>query len=295
MVYQKVFLLIVLIFHMGLRAATVIDYENKRLKQLIFWQPELIKETGKNSLVAVIDSGVDIQKKELKELHGSGWDFIKNAPASLDDDGHGTAVSGIIKLIAPDARILPLRVTNDGAGTKEAVLRAIVYAIKLGANIINMSLSADEETLRKAQEIIGAEKFNKTIFVLAAGNTNTVYSELQYKWSNVIVVAATALDEPMRLTSYSEYGAAVDIAAPAGEANDGITTLDAFSGEPRLFNGTSAASPVVAGVLALLYEKIPGADPANLKAILLSHSHPIHDPSKAAMPMLNIGWLNECR
>lgn len=294
--YQKVFLLIALIFNMGSRSATISDFDNNRLKQLIFWQPERIRETGKNNLVAVIDSGVNIEKKELKELHGSGWDFINKVPATLDDDGHGTAVSGIIKLIAPDARILPLRVTNEGAGTKEAVLEAIIYAIKLDANIINMSLSINEETIKEAQKIVDAEKFNKTIFVLAAGNNCRVYSELQCKWNNVIVVAATALDGPTRLTSYSEYGAAVDIAAPAGEAMDGITTLDAFSDEPRLFNGTSAASPVVAGALALLHEQIPGADPAALKAMLLSCSYPILDPNSAVIPMLNIGWLlNGCR
>jgi subtilisin family serine protease len=293
--YQKVLLLIVLVFHMGSRAAAVSDFDNNRLKQLIFWQPERIRETGKNSLVAVIDSGVNIQKKELKALHGSGWDFINNVPVTLDDDGHGTAVSGIIKLLAPDTHILPLRVTNNGAGTKETVLEAIIYAIKLDANIINISLSVDEKTLKKAREIVGHEKFNKTIFILAAGNTHGVYSELQSQWTNVIVVAATALDEPMKLTSYSEYGAAVDIAAPAGEAHDGITTLDAFSDEPRLFNGTSAASPVVAGALALLHEKIPGADAAALKSMLLSRSYLIHAPDNAAIRMLNIEWLmNGC-
>lgn len=185
---------------------------------------------------------------------------------------------------------MPLLVTHDGAATKRHVIDAIVYAITHGAKIINLSLSISKDIFASVINVLGIEQFSSTLFVVAAGNNGEKLT-LNYHLNNVIVVGATTLNPPLGLASYSEFGENVDIAAPAGDINDGITTLDAHSQSARLFNGTSSATAVVSAALALALEKYSLMSPKILKEFLLAKSTHINGLDVASGRLVNFDAL----
>jgi subtilisin family serine protease len=122
---------------------------------------------------------------------------------------------------------------------------------------------------------VGELKFYQTFIVIAAGNFNERREALLSAWPNILVVGATGLNAATSLCSYSGYGSGVDIAVPAGEIDDGLATVDSLSDAHRLFNGTSAAVPVVSAQAALLKEKYRGASANFIKEKILNNSQKI--------------------
>lgn len=251
------------------RNSALKDPDNQRLKYLINYPTNTI-QTDKKVTVAVIDSGVSLPEQLQKNVL-PGWDTLKNVAATTDRDGHGTAVAGVILNLASDAQILPMRTFANDVGSNKAITEAFIRTINQGADIVNCSCSYDEDFLRKIRDLVGKEKFQQTLIVLAAGNDGEYLPELKEVWNNIIVVGATNLTTNLSFAVYSRKGPGVDILAPAGGIDDGITTYS-HTGGLRLFNGTSAAAPVVAGAAALLKKKNPALSAAELKSSLLSSS-----------------------
>lgn len=243
-----------------------VDPNNERLKNIICYNQNTISETGAGVLVAIIDSGIKFPKNSVFEKNLiNGKNFVNENDPLLDYDGHGSAVAAILLQLAPRVSILPLAVAQNGSSQREAMLKALSYAIHAGANIVNLSMSVDDKML---EDLANEQGFYDTLFIVAAGNSAEEYKEITKNWPNVIVVGATNLHNN-DLCSYSCFGAAVDICAPAGENGDGIVTLDTFSEQKRLFNGSSAAVPVVSGLASLLKEKDPNISAAELKSLIL--------------------------
>lgn len=288
-----IFILTLVIFTSSLKAfakETVTDPANLRLKNLISLNHKDFSVSGKGVLVAVIDSGVSFTVPGLRKNLIQGWNFITDDKTMVDYDGHGTPVAGIVTIVAPSVTILPLVVIKEG-GLREDVVNATIYAIEHKASVINLSVTFDEEMLRDVRDAVGIKKFKESLLVLASGNSGERYPTLQETWSNVIVVGTIGLDLPVHSTNYSVYGPDVDIAAPSGDAGDGIATYDAFSTSLRLFNGTSGAAPVVAGAAALLKEKYPHAKGADLKKMILGKTCYSQDINVSEGRLLNIGFL----
>jgi subtilisin family serine protease len=242
------------------------------------------RENTKPIIVAVVDSGVDIDHPDLKDMflrdaNGRiiGANFVGAGSQMPPDDnwndnaGHGTHVAGLIGGMANNGqgivgvgscaniKIMPIRVLNDeGTGTSIEIERGVKWAADKGAHIINLSLGYTAVTFQenpKHYRSLYADLAKKDVVVFAAaGNDGYVNGSegdeggrrFHYpsSYENVISVAAT--DNRGSLTSFSNRGELVDIAAP------GLSVLSTTNdGRYGRMSGTSMATPVVAGAYAL--------------------------------------------
>jgi subtilisin family serine protease len=169
--------------------------------------------------------------------------------------GHGTEVMGVIHMVAPTARLMPLKAFSaNGTGTLSNILRAIYYGVQNQTNVINMSfeLGSSSAELAKAVDYATA---NGVICAASAGNDGleeVVYPAGLQK--NVMGVASTNYFE--QRSSFSNYGDQVVWVAAPGEE---IVTTYPF-GAYSVTSGTSFTSPMVAGTAALLFNLRPGID-----------------------------------
>jgi subtilisin family serine protease len=258
--------------------------------------------------VAVVDTGIDATHPDLapnlwtnpgesgggREANGldddgngriddvHGWDFVDHDAQPQDGNGHGTHVSGTIAARGNDASgvaglnwssaIMSLRVLgDDGSGYVSDAITAYAYAARNGARVVNASLGGPSFSRAERDAIAAAPS---TLFVVAAGNDgadndSTPEYPCDYDLANVVCVAASDHDDT--LASFSNYGPAnVDLAAP------GVDIASTWPGARyALLDGTSMATPHVAGAAALLLAHDGTLGVAGLRAALLSSVHPV--------------------
>jgi subtilisin family serine protease len=211
-----------------------------------------------------------------------GWNFIAGSNSPLDDNGHGTNVSGIIGAVGNNAtgvagvdwttQIMALKVLDStGAGTDVAAAEAIHYAVDHGARVINASwgLTGPDPVIAAAIQYADS---NGVIIVTAAGNngssdTTTMYSPASYsaQYPNVISVAATS--NTGALASWSNYGVgSVQLAAP------GVNILSTLFGSYGYMSGTSMAAPFVTGTVALVEAAHPSWSMSQVVDAILDHT-----------------------
>ncbi|MGE0787731.1 MAG: S8 family serine peptidase [Sandaracinaceae bacterium] len=238
---------------------------------------------GHGVVVAVIDTGVAYRDDggfhRAPDLGGTvlvdGYDFVDNDAFPDDEHGHGTHVAGTIAQttnngvgvagVAPEAAIMPLKVLDrNGSGGWGGIAAAIRYAADHGANVINMSLGGGMSS-RTVQRAIDYAHGKGVLIVAAAGNSSRGRVEYPARHDHVVAVGAVRFDRT--LSFYSNYGTGLDLVAPGGDLRvdqnddgmpDGVLQNTMVNGNPSRFDylawqGTSMASPHVAGVGALLY------------------------------------------
>ncbi len=170
-----------------------------------------------------------------------------------DDFGHGTMVAGVVHLVAPAAQIMPLKAFGpNGQGNTSDSLRSILYAVRNGAKVINMSFSraTPSNELRRALDYATA---HGVIAVASAGNDGQDTLVYPAAYDNVMGVASTADDDTR--SSFSNYGSGLVWVAAPGE---GVITTYPWGSFAAAW-GTSFSTPFVAGAAALLAGMQPAA------------------------------------
>lgn len=247
--------------------------------------------TGKNRLIAVIDTGIDRTHPELANSYAGGFDFANNDIDPMDDNGHGTHVAGIItansgtaKGVAPDAKILALKVLKaDGSGSFSDVISAIYYAVdgpdgvygtsddpKVDA--ISMSIGStppftytgancDSDYPELADSIKYAVS-KGVVVVAAAGNSGTNGVSMPGCMSGALTVGA--VDSKDVRASFSGVGNSLDIMAP------GVGIYSTVPGGYGYMSGTSMSTPYISGVVALMKDANPTLSVKSLQNALFS-------------------------
>ena len=215
--------------------------------------------------VAVIDTGVNCGHIDLGVPCGganAGYDFVNDDADPSDDHGHGTHVAGTIGGrrngfgvvgVAPNVWIVPIKVLSaSGSGYYSDIIAGIDYATLNGVKVTNNSYggSLGSATMEAALRVAAA---NGVVTVAAAGNSGTqsgTGDNVGYpaKYTSTIAVAAT--DSIDARASFSSTGPRVEVAAPGVSIRSTV-----MSGGYAAWNGTSMATPHVAGLAALLYAK----------------------------------------
>jgi subtilisin len=258
------------------------------------WQ----QSTGNGALVAVLDTGVALQRPELGghiwtntgEIPGNGIDddgdgivddvhgadFVHGDGSPADDNGHGTHVAGIIAAhgllrgLAPGAMLMPVKVLGaDRSGNAHWLAEGIRYAVAHGARILNVSVNGDgtsdelESAVRDAQDA-GA------VIVASAGNDGRdlgARPSYPVSYSEPAVIGVGASDLGGHRASFSNYGRGVDVVAPGAD----IISLG-FPGL-ALRSGTSMAAAYVSATLALESAAAPSLPEGILRDVLIGAEH----------------------
>jgi subtilisin family serine protease len=246
---------------------------------------------GEGVVVAVIDSGVSTAGLDTPINMVAGYDFIDDDDDATDEHGHGTHVAGTIAQstndglgtagIAPEAMIMPVRVLGaDGSGSSQGVAAGITWAVDNGADVINLSLGARVGS-QVEQEAVRYALDHGVVVIAATGNDGEAQS-LNYPaaYNGVIAVGATGFDSVV--APYSNGGRGIDFAAPGGDMGEDLdgdgypdgVLQETFQGNGvwnwYFFQGTSMASPHVAGAYALLLSA--GANPSEAYVALTDTS-----------------------
>ncbi|MCA2959233.1 MAG: S8 family serine peptidase [Silvanigrellales bacterium] len=263
---------------------------------------------GEGVLVAVVDTGVDLQHPALvpnlavnaAEKEGKkgvdddgngyvddvdGWDFYDSRASPDDDQGHGSHVAGTIAGnlvkdeffgVAPAARILAVKTHNGrGASREDAVVKGILYAADRGAKVINCSWGGAPEAPDYSQVLFDAISYagsKGALLVAAAGNDGSNNDRNPSYPSNYElgnVMAVSSTTSRDGLSSFSNYGAStVHVAAP------GSSVFSARAGGGYTTqSGTSMAAPHAAGAAALVYAKMgASATPESVREVLMQNT-----------------------
>lgn len=234
--------------------------------------------------VAVLDTGVDLTHPKLStRLLRNGYDFVDrdaspgevadgvddNGNGAIDEAfGHGTYVAGVIALVAPGARILPVRVLDsDGSSSTWTVMQGLAFAAARDATIVNLSLGGPVwgDVAERQLEHLAA---NGVIVVAAAGNDASP-GEV-YPAASPHVVGVTSINGVTgAAATFSNRGSWISVAAPGV----GITSTYP-GGRYATWGGTSASAPVVSGVLAVSARIMPGAPISDVIDTVTSTARP---------------------
>jgi Subtilase family len=229
--------------------------------------------TGKNILVAVIDSEIDAKNPDLDATIVKSFDAIggEDKPHS-----HGTAMAGAIaahrKLmgIAPGVQVLAARAfddNRDAKGTSFAIYKGLQWAAHNGARVVNMSFAGPADpTLHR---MLAAAYEKGMVLIAAAGNAGPTSPPL-YPAADPSVIAVTATDSIDGLFTMANRGPYIAVAAPGVD----ILAL-APGGALQLTTGTSVATAHVSGLVALLLECKPSLKPADIRAMLANTAKPL--------------------
>ncbi|MCB0391062.1 MAG: S8 family serine peptidase [Bdellovibrionales bacterium] len=247
-------------------------------------------------VVAVVDTGVDYNHEDLKNVMWSnadgkhGFDFVNNDDEPMDDNDHGSHVAGLIAAdtnngigiagtAGKNVKIMAVKVLSaSGSGSDAA--NGVRYAVENGADIINMSLGSARENAQMAAALREAVAAGVTV-VVAAGNDNKLitptdfYSPAGYGKDIEGVITVGSVDALSgSKSSFSNYSTTyVEIGAPGSrQGTSGVLSTIPDNRYAR-FQGTSMASPVTAGAVALVVSSLKSNkisyDPALTESIIV--------------------------
>lgn len=283
------------------------------------------RTTGsQNVVVAVIDTGIDLDHPELAPLLVAGWDMVDLGPNPTpppgfrfegdfvgrdndpqDEVGHGTHVAGTIACLSNNGvgvagvtwscRLMPVKVltrivnnanANDVRGTGSAadIAAGIRWAVDHGARVLNLSLGGTTDT-RVERDAIAYAISQGAVVVAAMGNAFAQGNPTSYPAAYPDVIAVGAINSADQKTGFSQTGPHIDVAAPGL----GILSTVWNNGYASM-NGTSMASPHVAGVAALILSCNANLSAAQVGDIIRQTARPLRDNPADPVPNNTYGF-----
>ena len=234
-----------------LRQGQVIDWSVEMIRA-----PEVWKLTkGEGIKIAVLDTGIDYRHPDLSPNVIRGINFTSlDRQDYMDRYGHGTYVAGLIAGcdngigiigVAPKAQLIAVKVIGDnGAGSPQTIVQGIEYCIEEKVDIISMSLGTRFDPGPQLHHVIREARKAGIIIVAASGNESS-YCGWPARYEEVIAVGA--IDSKGQKASFSNMGYELDVSAP------GVGILSTYpNGAYAVLSGTSMATPIVSGVIALI-------------------------------------------
>ncbi len=290
------------------------------------WKDDLVKApeawakgyTGQGVVVAVVDTGVDYNHEDLKDniwtnpnpssandIHG--WNFVDNNNNVMDNNGHGTHVSGIVAAennnlgttgVAYNAKIMPVKVLDsNGSGSYTNIAKGVDYAVDHGANVINLSLggTSPDSTLETAIQYASSKN---VVVVMAAGNSGSFQPGYPARYADNWGLSVGAVDSSNSMPDFSNragYSQLAYVTAPGVKVYSTIP-----NNQYAYYSGTSMAAPEVSGVVALMLSANHNLTDAQVRQIVTGtagnatqtslsngYSYPI---THTATNMLNISY-----
>ena len=227
---------------------------------------------GRDVMVAVIDSAVDVSHPDLEGAVARSFDATGGPDKT--PDFHGTAIAGIIRArgvlegVAPQSSLLAIRafqVTRQGQMPETSswvLVKAIDWAVANDARVLNLSFTGPRDPA--VHQILQAATQRRVVAVAAAGNGGPKAAPA-YPAAYPEVIAVTALDERDRLYQYANRGSYIAVAAP------GVDILAPVEmGKHSYLSGTSFAAAYVSGIVALLLERDPGLEAASIAELIFT-------------------------
>lgn len=245
---------------------------------------------GEGITVAVLDTGITVFDDLDASRMVPGHDYVAGSKDVHDDNGHGTHVAGTIAQstgnglgvagMAPEARLMPIKVLSaGGSGTSVDIADGIRWAADHGARVLNLSLGGGGRSEAMAEAVAYARD-KGCVVVCAAGNSGARGVSFPAAYPGALAVSAVG---PGGLSApYTSYGPEVQLAGPGGDktlSEEGGVLQQTLSeddpGKPayRWFQGTSMATPHVAGAAALL-ESVGVTNPGAVERLLTSTARP---------------------
>lgn len=242
--------------------------------------------TGRGVVIAIVDTGIDLEHPEFEGRLVAGYDWVDDDDEPDDLNGHGTHVAGSAAAIgnnrlgvvgmAPDAKIMPLKVLGaDGTGSGDDVAAAIVWAADNGADVINLSLGGSSSLLGRlfnkvdpSNDAIDYASRKGAVVVAAAGNDDTFLTAYNTDTAVLVVNATNEVGETARFSNFGDpravaaAGARIVSTAPTYRTTIWPTGTDGYAE----LDGTSMASPHVAGIAALLVDRFES--PEEIRSVI---------------------------
>ena len=256
----------------------------------LYYGPRLIRAdslptaaTGKGIKVAVIDTGVDVERAEIK---GKVVENVDMTGKGLSADVHGTMVAGIIMAdrnsgigVAPSASLLAVKSCQpqiarriEGICWTSTLTRGIDFANTKGARVINLSVGGPQDKL--LARLVG-EAVKRSITVVASAGNDGAKGQPRYPAALDNVVAVTAIDIERRLFNQATRGGFIDVAAPGVD----IVSIGPGARFP-ISSGTSFSAAYVSAIIALLLEQRGSFTPQELQAAIEKASRDLGAPGK---------------
>jgi subtilisin len=245
-----------------------------RISLPAFWPEQVTREwalggaTGEDVRVAILDSGIDGTHPLVGELEsavvisiGENDEIVADEDTLGDVSGHGTACAGIVRRLAPKARISSIRVLGASfTGSGAVLLGGLRYAIEQGFDVINMSLSTTKKPFASVlHELADSAYFKRTVLVASAHNMPVE----SYPWRFSSVISVGSHEEPDELDFFYNpsppvefFGRGVNVEVPW------------LGGRTLTVSGNSFATPHLSSICALILSKHRELTPFQLKSVL---------------------------
>jgi thermitase len=235
-----------------------------------------VSQGDSNTVIAVLDSGVDPGHADLAPRLLSGWNFYDNNSNTTDLTGHGTAVAGVAAAVTNNgigiasvdwqSSLLPIRVTDsNGYAYYSTLSKGLVYAADMGAKVAVISFEICGGSILSTAAKYFMDKGG--LVFAAGGNTGTYVSDPDNPY--IISVAGTTSDD----VSWGSYGPYIDLSAPCSGM---YTTIK--GGGYGYVGGTSFSAPLAAGLAALVFSTNKTLTPTQVESILESTAVDLGDP-----------------